>query len=594
MSLLRRTCAVLGAALLIATVGALPAAAADPASVTGTACGVGVGVTVVVDFTPTTDAVQLGCAHGAQTSIWAALSAAGFTATAEVTGFGNYLCAINGVAANPVNCQAFPGAYWAGFLNTSDGNPGGPLRQSWTAANVGLDGGPLAVGSVVGYIQNTDGSFPGASPRFNLESLPHDNTPVDPPRYGPAAGSGAAGAAWIGRQLQAGNGLLNGSVGLTVDAIYTLAAAGIGGDQIAASAQLVLDSGASYIGGGTETAAKFGQIAKVALALQIAGLDASDFPDGAGGTRDLLAELRATLKPDGSFGTGDVAFLHAYALLALARTAGGVPASAVSWLEAQQCTDAAGAGFGSYGYGGCDQADPDATAMAIQALLTAGVDPGVDRVANARAWLIGRQAADGGIADNTNSTGLGGQALRALGATDAAAAAGNFIGGLQVTCDLVNAAGSALTSDNVGAIGWKPGSLTDATEFGIDSGNLGQWQVASVQAVFGLGGPPLGSLTAAGAAAELPAAVDCTPPDPSPPSTAVLSTGISTQVSARAVAATSGVTTRTSAPPTLSSTGVSDRTVPELLFALTMVVTGTVLVVAARAGRRRPAGGRHR
>ena len=296
-----------------------------------------------MDFEPARDEVVVGCAPGAQDSLGDAMEAAGFEVTTEATGFGPYLCAIDGIAANPANCQAFPGAYWSPWLATVDGTPGGAASTTWSSAQVGVAGGPLAVGSVVGFEQNTDGAFPGTPPRLELTALPpRDNTPVEVPAYGAAEGSATAVAGWIGRQLDAGNGLINGSAGLTVDAVYALAAAGVGGDTIARSAAALVASGSAYIGTSAESAAKYAQIAKFAFALQVAGVDPTTFPDGAGGTRDLLAELRSTLNADGSFGASDDPFRHAYVLLALSRTAAGAPESAVDWLAAQQCTDGPG------------------------------------------------------------------------------------------------------------------------------------------------------------------------------------------------------------------------------------------------------------
>jgi hypothetical protein len=147
-----------------------PAAAAP--TVTGTACGVNEGVTVVVDFEPSSDEVVVGCAAGPQESIGDAMEAAGFEVTTELTGFGPYLCAIDGIAANPANCQAFPGAYWSPWLATVDGAPDGALSATWSSAQVGVAGGPLAVGSVVGFEQNTDGAFPGTAPRPARRSRP--------------------------------------------------------------------------------------------------------------------------------------------------------------------------------------------------------------------------------------------------------------------------------------------------------------------------------------------------------------------------------------------------------------------------------------
>lgn len=572
---------------LTSAVTVVPAHAADPGTVTGVACGPNEGVTVVVDFTPTADDVTMGCAGGAQDTIAAAMAAAGFVITTEPTAFGNYLCAIDGVAANPTDCQAFPGAYWAGWLNT-DGDPGGPLGTTWTAANVGVDGGPLAVGTVVGYNLNTDGAFPGTPPRAALDSLPQpDNHQVPVPDHGPASGSAAAAGGWIGRQLVAGNGLISGSVGLTVDSIYALAAAGVGGDAIAQAAGAVRDSGSTYIGDADAVAAKFAQIAKVAFALQVAGLDPSTFPDGVGGSRDLLTELRSVLNPDGSFGSSDDPFKHAYAMVALGRTVGGVPAAAVSWLRGQQCGDAPAAG--AFGYDGtCAGADPDYTALAVEGLLAAGVDPADSVIAAAAGWLAARQA-DGAL-DNTNTVGLVGQTFAATGAADAALAAAGFIGGLQVTCDMVLADGSLLTADNMGAIAWKSSALADGAQFGIDAGSLGQWQYASAQAVLGLGTPALGRLTAAGADPALPTAAACAPPvSDTTPATADVTTAATTTTITATTTAT-GAVSATPAAASLASTGVTDRTLPEVLIAVSLLVAGLVLVLV---GRRRAADRRH-
>ena len=490
---LRHLAALTAIPLVVTLLGAMPAAAAP--DVPG-ACGVNEGVTVVVDFAPVESRVEIGCASGEQATFGDALEAAGFSVDSVPLAFGNYLCAIDGVAANPADCDAFPGAYWANWINTTDGNPGGPFGAAWTAANVGLDGGRLLVGSVIGYRQNTDGSWPGPTPATGLADLPApDNSLVARPAYGPGNGNAVAAAGWLGRQLAAGNGLINGTVGLTVDAIYALAAAGVGGDQLSASAAAVQASGEGYIGTPDQIAATFAAVAKVALALQIAGLDPTAFP-GTAGSRDLLAEIRSVLNADGSFGSYDDPFLHGFALIALGRTAVGAPAVAVQWLEQQQCTEPSAAG--AFGYEGCATADPDYTAVAVQGLLAAGVPADDPVVVAALDWLQGQQAA-GGIAGNTNSTGLAAQALLAGGRSEVAAASAAYIGGLQIGCATLP--GTALTPADVGAIAWKPASLTDAAQFGIDAGNLGEFQYASVQAVFGLGAPALGELTAEGASA---------------------------------------------------------------------------------------------
>ena len=221
------------------------------------------------------------------------------------------------------------------------------------------------------------------------------------------------------------------------------------------------------------------------LALQVAGLDPTVFPDGAGGTRNLPAELRLSMSADGQFGPNDFPLVHALAVLALHRTTGGVPAEAVSWLQGTQCTTP-GDSFGAYGFSGCGDVDVDGTSLASQALLAAGVAAGDPSVADANGWLTGLQQPDGGLPSsfgsaNTNGTGLAGQTFLALGEDAAAGGAAGYVGGLQVSCaSLVD--GSKLTVADVGAIAYDPTGFQDGDEFGIDTVSVDQWVRAARRA----------------------------------------------------------------------------------------------------------------
>ena len=335
---------------------------------------------------------------------------------------------------------------------------------------------------------------------------------------------------------------------------------------------------------------KFSRTAKLAFALEIAGLDPTAFPDGAG-TRDLLAELRSVLNPDGSFGSSDDPFLHAFVLLALSRTSAGVPTTAVEWLRSRQCQESPA--VGAFGYKDCSTADPDYTALAVDGLLAAGVPASDPAVTDALGWLSQQQAADGGVAGNTNSTGLVGQAFAAADTAGPAGKAGDYVGGLQLSCAAVLSSNGALVDDNVGAIAWTPGSLRDAVESGIDDGTLGQWQYASVQAVFALGAPPLGRLTSAGVDPALPAAAVCAVPTSSAPTSSAPTsgepapTGSSTAVTSYHSAST---VLLTSSSTGLAATGVTSETAPTLGWAFLLIVAGLSVLVLARPRL----GGRHR
>lgn len=304
-----------------------------------------------------------------------------------------------------------------------------------------------------------------------------------------------AGAGWLARQLVDGDHLetVFGGVGypdagLTIDAILAFASAGVaktaGGKATTWLAQPATLSG--YIGDGAAESYT-GATAKSALAAEVRGLDPAAF-----GGVDLPTRLRALLTPSGrfsdhsAFGDYSNAFTQSLAVIALRRTAGGAPASAVDFLAGTQCADG---GFPlSFGATPC-VSDTDSTAMVTQALQANG------RILKAQqglSWLAGKQQANGGLssgtgdtAPNTNTTGLAGQAFRAGGRLNAASQAKTFIVSQQVGC-------GAPLGDR-GAIAY------DQTGFDPSTGVR-----ATAQAVLGLGGPDLAHLSTAGSSAAAP------------------------------------------------------------------------------------------
>ncbi len=572
----------------VGLVAGAPAAAAPPALVSGQACAAGTGVTVAVDFAPDSNDIKIGCATGTQTSMAAAGAAAGFT-LAPTTGF---LASIDGVAPLDANL-----GFWSIYINTTDGQPAGPIGPDWSFANTGIDGGPLAIDTVLLFDLVEDFNAPTEDPRISLTEIaatapapvvPPGNEIVDPPSY-PATGDGdaLAAAGWIGRQLEANGGVLPGAggtdYGLTIDAIFALAAAGVGAADITIAAQAIDHSGIAYIGAPADSAANAGKIAKTTLALQVAGLDPTAFPDGSGSTRNLPEELRLAMTPDGQFGPNDFPLVHALAMLALDRTSGGVPAPAVTWLQAAQCK-APDPAAGGFGFSGCADVDVDGTSVAAQALLAAGVAAGDGSVTGASAWLSANQQTSGALLSsfggaNTNGTGVGGQTFLALGNTAAATSAADFIGGLQVSCgSLVD--GSLLTVADVGGIAYDATGLQDANEFGIDSISVDQWRRASTQAILGLALPAFDAITAAGADPELPAAPTCDPVGSTTPTTAIPTTAIPSTTAAVVV-----TTTAKAAGPQLVNTGVTTATLPMTLTGISAILIGFGLVLVARRTR---------
>ncbi|WP_217712009.1 hypothetical protein [Kitasatospora sp. NA04385] len=191
----------------------------------------------------------------------------------------------------------------------------------------------------------------------------------------------AAAAGWLAGQLVGGDHLESsfGGVsypdqGLTVDAVLAFAAAKVSDDAAArATAWLAQPANlAGYAGDGVGESYA-GATAKLAFAAQVRGADPASF-----GGVDLVARLRALQQPSGRFSDvsqwGDYSnsLGQSYALLALARTPGGAPATAVGYLAGAQCADG---GFPvAFAQPVCTS-DPDATALAAQALAATGRAP---------------------------------------------------------------------------------------------------------------------------------------------------------------------------------------------------------------------------
>ncbi|RJQ79489.1 peptidase [Pseudonocardiaceae bacterium YIM PH 21723] len=266
-----------------------------------------------------------------------------------------------------------------------------------------------------------------------------------------------AAAGWLARQLIDGErfefdfgGDKFPNQGQTIDAIFAFAAARAS-DTNAEKAITWLarpEITTGYIGTGGESYA--GAHAKLLLAAQVRHKNTANF-----GGVDLEAGLRARLTPSGrfsdqsAFGDFSNAFGQALALLALDRTTGGAPASAVTFLAGTQCADG---GFPlNFGQSPC-VSDVDATATVVQALRATG---DVTNAGEGVSWLVTKQNADGGFSavaaapSNANSTGLAAEALAGKRPL-AAIKARNFLRSLQVGCSGAVADRGAIPFDSTG------------------------------------------------------------------------------------------------------------------------------------------------
>lgn len=151
------------------------------------------------------------------------------------------------------------------------------------------------------------------------------------------------------------------------------------------------------------------QAGKLILALMAAGEDPRTFAGF-----DAVMALIDQAEPAGTYGVAD-AFKQSLAVLGLAAVNEPIPDAAWQWLVAGQSANGSwDDGFGTAG-------NPDASAMAIMALLAAGRPVSDPALVAGRDFLASAQLPDGsweygsGFGGSPNSTGLVIQALSALG-----------------------------------------------------------------------------------------------------------------------------------------------------------------------------------
>ncbi len=402
---------------------------------------------------------------------------------------------------------------------------------------------------------------------------------------------GDAALDWLGGELAANDGMLTVTFGtdafpdpgLTIDAILAELAGGNGGDAAVQTAIGAVDTAVfDYVNQQSTFPADraANATAKALLLQEVLGADL-------GPTVDLEGDLRSLMATDGAeigrfedtdlqgFGNYANGLGQALAILALDRTAAGVPAAAIDFLLDQQCPDGS---FRLYYFGYVTSYDPfetvdeltctdpaagdvDATALALSALLGVPTTPAVaDAIDGAVVLLAGAQLPSGGFvgtgAVNANSTGLAGQALRAAGAVAEADRAAAYLADRQLrTC----ADFGALAYDDVGFAA------------GI-AANRDQWIRATTQGVLGLGLPSYADIgvVAPDPAGLAPVACQTTTPPGEPPA-----------VDATAV------------PPAAVASGAlgqipvtGTRTGTEAAAGLALVAAGAALLMAARRRQR--------
>jgi hypothetical protein len=324
------------------------------------------------------------------------------------------------------------------------------------------------------------------------------------PRYQHRA---ALAARWQASQLTQGR-IHNGQFdfddwGLTVDTGLMLAAEGSHPAQLARLTKAVRNHYTDYTGTG---AAKYaGAVAKTLVFVKVTRHNSRTF-----GGVNVRAELMNRIAKSGRLsdkGTADSSNVisQAYGVIGLSRT-GGVPQRVVDYLLKQRCA----AGYfrlQEVPHTACrrstDSPDVDATALALQALLSArhhGATVSRKAITGTAAWLVSAQRANGSFGggsttgkSNSNSTGLAANALAATGHRAARMRAADWVARLQI---LRAKAASGPARTDIGAVAYRPPALREALETGIGVKKRDQFRRATPQAYFALAPAPLNDLLA--------------------------------------------------------------------------------------------------
>lgn len=365
--------------------------------------------------------------------------------------------------------------------------------------------------------------------------------------------------------------------GLVADAVLALDAAGTGQDAAAAATSYLASHVVDYVGFGDPTEVAAGAASKLLTVAVAQGVD----PRAFGGT-DLVATVEGLEGTNGRFSDtskyGDYsnAFGQSFAMIGLTRAGETVSANARSFLLAQQCTDG---GFRlNPGTTACSS-DPDATAMAVQALLAVG-GASAD-AAEGLDFLASRQQSDGGVggagptaATNANTTGLAGQAFLAGGRTAQARAAVGYLTDLQYGCDF-----PAVLR---GGIAYNRAAYDAQDAAGAAATPQDQDRRSTSQALLALAGTPLVAVTSAGADALAPSLTCAAPTSTSQPT----SSGPGTTTPTVTTEPTEGSGSSDDPTPVASGPGSLAQTGSDLLWpvsaGLVLLVAGGLAVAASR------------
>lgn len=338
-------------------------------------------------------------------------------------------------------------------------------------------------------------------------------TLVAPPAQAATNDYAASAASWLTRQLDGGvvhNDQFDfDDYGLSIDVFFALRSLGRPAAASSVIRALRANPEAYYTFTGGHVFA--GQVGKLAAAVDVHGGTPRSF--GGANLVTLLqgrVDRTATAQRGRALDAGTTADFpdsgntigQSWVVRALAGSDSPLADEAVGFLLRQQCTagffrenfEAVGASSAftcNAGASGLSGPSVDATALAVQALVSARAD-GVagldDEIRRASAWLVTQQAANGSFVGNdianTNTTGLAAVALAVSGRSRAAERAGAYITRLQVKA--ATAQRYPRLRREVGAIAYSPAALVAGRRDGIPVDQRDQWRRATAQAAIGV------------------------------------------------------------------------------------------------------------
>ena len=203
----------------------------------------------------------------------------------------------------------------------------------------------------------------------------------------PVLADGPSAVAWLKTQQNADGGFGSpaSTVGATADVLLAVAAAGdnaLDWSQGGSSAYAYLEANAEAITG-------IGDMGKVTLALIASGQNPRNL-----GVVDLINKLEGSLQDSGQYGDSGLINDQAYAMLALSSARRVVPGAAVEYVLSRQIADGTWSWNGDTTEG---TGDNNTAAVAVLALIAAGVPGDHEQIEKTMAHLKAQQNEDGGF-----------------------------------------------------------------------------------------------------------------------------------------------------------------------------------------------------